>query len=525
MMRTGSPSIWLFLGAIIVTTHVLAGFHTELLLRRSAAGRAELLTDALLESAEQTLQASHYLEERVSARLRSIAVDIASSAVIPGADRLEEIVRRNEIRSISIYNAAGRVVSSSLSSETATMLPESYGCHEVLHGGKSEHVFGFSEGMFCEADAFGIAMKLPGGGLVRVLADVAFVLGFERSVGLPALIERFRQHHDILRLDLVDMQGKPILPATSSSAPVPDLPSISRTIMLHGKPVGRFILTLDDTTLGALRGAALAAITVSGLLSLGFLLLLRHREFRAEELREQRRLREETERRSEGLARIVSGVAHEIRNPLNTLSLGLDSLLAATASSGEPPSADVSRRFELLKQTVREANGLVQNLLQTTRPILPHPQAFDLAPWLEDLKLAFGTAFPSTRFETPAIGPTPIESDPELLRRLVWNLVANAAQTGAGSVGIALSEDAQSRVLTVSDNGPGLPDQIVEHLFMAGNTTRPDGTGLGLYNAYRLAVALGGSLKLAGTDRSGTSFELRLPAHAQPTGGLHDHVA
>ncbi|MBP7634475.1 HAMP domain-containing histidine kinase, partial [Candidatus Ozemobacteraceae bacterium] len=245
----------------------------------------------------------------------------------------------------------------------------------------------------------------------------------------------------------------------------------------------------------------------------------------AEELREQRRLREETERRSEGLARIVSGVAHEIRNPLNTLSLGLDSLLAATSSAGEPPSSDVFRRFELLKQTVREANGLVQNLLQTTRPILPHPQTFDLARWLEDLKLAFETAFPSSCIKTPAIGPTPIETDPELLRRLAWNLVANAAQAGADTVSITFSEDRQSRVLSVSDNGSGLPEQIVEYLFMAGNTTRPDGTGLGLYNAYRLAAALGGSLMLAGTGPSGTTFELRLHAHPPTPGGLHDHTA
>jgi len=525
MVRASSRSFWLILAAIIVTTHILAGIHTELLLRRSAASQAVLLTDALLGSAEQTLQASHFLEEGVSAKLRSIAHSIASAPELPGPEQLAEIARQNEIRSVSIYDDTGKVVSTSSPNQTEDMLPESYGCHEVLHGSKTEHVFGFSEGMFCEADAFGIALKLPRGGLVRVIADVAFVLNFERNVGLPALIERFRRHPDIRRLDLVDMQGKPILPPGPVPASETTFPIVSRIIVLHGKPVGSFVLALEDSTRSALRGAALAAITISCILSIGFLLLLRRREFRAEELLEQKRLREETERRSEGLARIVSGVAHEIRNPLNTLSLGLESLHSFIEAIPPEMGPEAMRRLDMLQQTVREANGLVHNLLQTTRPILPHPKSFDVKVWLEDIHLAFSTAFPQTRLATESPPGCSIISDPDLLRRLVWNLVANAAQAGSGHIRLSLTADSQTPMISISDDGPGLMPQTVEHLFMAGNTTRPDGTGLGLYNAFRLAIALGGTLKLTGTGPGGTSFELSLPPQEPADGGSHGTLA
>ncbi|HEY9071237.1 MAG TPA: ATP-binding protein [Candidatus Ozemobacteraceae bacterium] len=521
MNQPGFQSLWGGLIAIIVVIHLLAGIHTGILLGRSASSRAELLTDALLESAEQTLQASHYLEERVSAKLRTIAYDIASASGHPDPEHLASLVRRNEIRSITLYDSSGRLLLSSPPGEGAELLPESYGCHEVLHGAKTEHVFGFSEGMFCEADAFGIALRMPDGGLVRVIADVAFVLGFERNVGLPALIKRFRQRPDIRRLDLVDMQGKPILSPASAPAVTAVNPILSRPIVLHGKPVGRFLLELDDPGLSALRKAALTAISVSCVLSIGLLLLLRRREFRYAELLEQKRLLDETERRSEGLARIVSGVAHEIRNPLNTLSLGLDSLQPAIADLPAAVTTEAGKRIEMLRQTVREANSLVHGLLQTTRPILPKIQRFSLAPWLNELKLAYATSFSraSLVFEYPS--ELSVASDPELLRRLVWNLISNAAQAGASQVRLTFMTEGLHSILRVTDDGPGLPQQILDHLFLAGNTTRPDGTGLGLYNCHRLASALGGSLRLVSSGSGGTSFELRLPSNPDSTGGPH----
>ncbi|HOY65934.1 MAG TPA: HAMP domain-containing sensor histidine kinase [Candidatus Ozemobacteraceae bacterium] len=521
MSHPGVRSLWGGLIAIIVIIHLLAGLHTGLLLQRSAASRAELLTDALLESAEQTLQASHYLEERVSAKLRSIAYDIASAPGRPDPEQLANLVRRNEIRSITLYDSSGSLLLSSPPGDAAESLPESYGCHEVLHGAKTEHVFGFSEGMFCEADAFGVALRMPDGGLVRVIADVAFVLGFERNVGLPALIERFRQHPDIRRLELVDMQDKPILSPASAPAGTKGIPTLSRPIVLHGKPVGRFLLELDDPGLSALRKAALSAIAVSCILSVGLLLLLRRREFRNAELLEQKRLLEETERRSEGLARIVSGVAHEIRNPLNTLALGLDSLQSAVSELPAGVSSEAGKRLEMLRQTVREANSLVHGLLQTTRPILPKIQRFSLAPWLDEVKLAYATSFPQTSLVSEAPPGLAVESDPELLRRLVWNLISNAAQAGANHVRLSIVTEGRHSILRVTDDGPGLPQQILDHLFLAGNTARPDGTGLGLYNAHRMACALGGSLRLIASGTEGTVFELRLPSNPDSTGGPH----
>ena len=387
----------------------------------------------------------------------------------------------------------------------------------VLPARSGSLTFGFSAGIFCEADAFGFAMRLPEGGLVRVLADVGFVLGFERNVGLAALVDRFRRHPDIQSLDLLDMNGTSLLPASAPGTIDRGIRAVSRPLSIHDKAVGRFELVLADQGLLAFRRTTGITILLSAILALLVLVLFQRWVARGEDARERQRQLSELQQRSDGLARVVSGVAHEIRNPLNTLALGIDSLQAGLEKSGLTPGSKQFERLDLLKKTVRDANAQVQNLLQSTRPVVPQPRRFDLGGWVKELGLAFATAFPNSRLEIDPALPAPGETDPDLLRRLLWNLVANAAQAGAKTVSLQPCEtvlatdssDGRRQIAwRIGDDGPGLPAPVVENLFMPGVTTRVEGSGLGLYNAHRLALALGGSLALEATGNAGTAFLL-----------------
>lgn len=507
----GRRSFWSGLVVILVGLHLLAWWYAEHLIRVSLAGRADLLLDALLASAEQTLQASHYLEERIGTRLRAIAEEIASHPEVRDQASLRRIREANDLKAVMVYDPQGRLLAADDPTGLASELPPEFGCHSLLVGSQTEHTFGFTEGIFCEADAFGFARRLPEGGLVRVLTDVGFVLGFERNVGLTALVERFRRHPDVRVLALVDPAGRSLLPANLSPPSVPNPPGTMavRTLVLHGKVVGRFELVLADHGLSTLRRTALLTLVLSMLLGCAVLGLLARRARRDEELQEERRAREDLERQSQGLANVVASVAHEIRNPLNTLSLGLESLRASL-----PPDvtdADQAGRLELLQGTVAEANRLVQDLLQTTRPIIAQWQDIDLPPWLEEVRLAFATGFPQTVLVPRGSPPARVRTDPLLLRRLLLNLLANAAQAGAGKVALSWEPLGTSTVVTISDNGPGLRPEVRSNLFLPGNTGRADGSGLGLYNARRLAIALGGQLDLAATGPDGTRFALVLP--------------
>jgi signal transduction histidine kinase len=168
-------------------------------------------------------------------------------------------------------------------------------------------------------------------------------------------------------------------------------------------------------------------------------------------------------------------------------------------------------RLDLLQKTVREANDLIQNLLQTTRPILSQGQIVSMKDWFAEIRLAFETGFPQTTLEIKPSALLTIDGDPVLLRRLFLNLLGNAAQAGARMVTMTLVEEGDHLKWTVADDGPGLPAQIRPHLFLPGNTSRTDGSGLGLYNARRMAIAMGGRLTLEETGEAGTRFGLFLP--------------
>ena len=510
---------WL-LGILVALLHLAAWLHADRLMRTSASERADLLLDALVESAEQTLQASHYLEERISSTLRGIAVQVASHPEIRTFEALRELAKRHDVKVIAVYDCHGRLLVSNASETLDPELPSSFGCHDLLSGDKTEHTFGFSAGIFCEADAFGIALRLPEGGLVRVLADVGFVLGFEKNVGLAALVDRFRRHPDIQSLDLLDMKGTSLLPASASTTVGGGVRAVSRPLSIHGSAVGRFELVLADQGLLAFRRTTGITILLSGLLALLVLVLFQRWAARSEDARERQRQLTELQRRSDGLARVVSGVAHEIRNPLNTLALGIDSLRAGLEKDGAVPGSRQLERLELLKKTVGDANAQVQSLLQSTRPVVPQMRPFDLESWIRDFEMAFATTFPQCRLEIDPALPVPIATDPDLLRRLLWNLVANAAQAKASRVGIRggppAGTDGERIAWCVRDDGPGLPEPVRDNLFMPGVTTRVEGSGLGLYNAHRLAISLDGSLDLESTGSTGTCFSLTLPHNPVP---------
>ena len=112
------------------------------------------------------------------------------------------------------------------------------------------------------------------------------------------------------------------------------------------------------------------------------------------------------------------------------------------------------------------------------------------------------------------------EADPEQLHRILVNLLRNARQAidgldergGRGTVTASVRAEAGATIITLADNGPGLPDRARANLFQPfAGSTRRGGTGLGLVIARELAQGHGGDVILVSTGPSGTSFDIRLP--------------
>jgi signal transduction histidine kinase len=224
------------------------------------------------------------------------------------------------------------------------------------------------------------------------------------------------------------------------------------------------------------------------------------------------------ERDQEQLGRIVdlglqvAALIHELRQPLALLK-GYAQLLvdragadAALRESATLMVEQVDRMDRLVARTREYARG---------RPGVVATRA-EVSPAIADALAMLG--FPertprlSIRSSLPA-GLPPAAADPLLVQQIIYNLLANArdALTGReGSVVLSGGEEGDQVFVRVQDDGPGIPAATQARLFTPFVSSKPEGTGLGLWLCRDLAQRAGGSLRLVESER-GACFELRLP--------------
>ncbi len=216
----------------------------------------------------------------------------------------------------------------------------------------------------------------------------------------------------------------------------------------------------------------------------------------------------------QALSASLRGLAHELRNPLAGLK-GAAQLLSRR--SGD---ADGRELVDLIASEVERLNGLVERILH---PAPPRPfEALNIHAVLERVRqlaeAEAGWSVKIVRDYDPSLPDLP--GDADRLTQAVWNLVRNALESGASQVG--LRTRAEHRVLIgershrlavrveVADDGRGVPEDLVERLFLPLVSGRAEGTGLGLPLAQQIAREHGGSL--AYRSRPGhTVFTVLLP--------------
>jgi signal transduction histidine kinase len=229
------------------------------------------------------------------------------------------------------------------------------------------------------------------------------------------------------------------------------------------------------------------------------------------------------------LGRIAAGLAHEIRNPLGSITGSIEMLRDA------PALTDEDRRLcDIIRREARRLNDLVGDMVDLSKPRPPRAQATDVSRLAREVVELASNAARSSDVRVEYVGPpheTLARCDGAQIRQVMWNLVRNAMQaTPAGSV-VTVRVDVSERdvTLSVDDQGPGIPEEAGDRIFDESFTTRTHGAGIGLAVVKRIVLdhaAMGASLSLeragggAGasfrvtlsTDVSGLSRSLRPPA-------------
>ncbi len=206
------------------------------------------------------------------------------------------------------------------------------------------------------------------------------------------------------------------------------------------------------------------------------------------------------------LGTAVGKINHDLRNALATVQLISDGL----AESRDPQVRKVMPR---LIGAIDRAVNLCAQTLEFAREGAPplHREEFDLAPLAQEVWTTLADSLPAeVRMEVTT--DLRLSADRDQLFRVLNNLVSNAVEAGARHIELDGVAERDRAVITVRDDGPGIPDDIRATLFQPfRGTGRPGGTGLGLAIARELVKAHGGDLVLAESGGDGTTFRLDLP--------------
>jgi signal transduction histidine kinase len=225
-------------------------------------------------------------------------------------------------------------------------------------------------------------------------------------------------------------------------------------------------------------------------------------------LRERASLRQKLEaaERDALLGRIAAMMAHDVRNPLNYLSLAVGHLLAAPQST--PENAAIG---EQIKRELQRANDRIGEFLRLGKPVEVHPREVPVRSILESVA---ASCSPPGNPVTVTAGDETAWWDPVVVEGIVRNLVTNAVQAtgGTGAVSVAATRAGAVVRVVVDDDGPGIDPAVP--LFEPWFTTKEGGVGLGLALARRSAREHGGDLRAESRER-GARFVLELPADAR----------
>ncbi|MFZ3213196.1 MAG: ATP-binding protein [Terriglobales bacterium] len=227
-----------------------------------------------------------------------------------------------------------------------------------------------------------------------------------------------------------------------------------------------------------------------------------------------RRIEDEIElsRRLAAIGRLTSGVAHEVKNPINAIVVHLE-VLRQKLQQLDP---DTRRHIDVIGSEIQRLDRVVQTLVDFTRPVELRLADIDLRRLVDEVVVL---AQPDAeRHGVSIVRDFPRESltvkvDADLVKQAVLNIVLNGVQAMPGGgeltlVGRIAGDDAQ---LEICDHGAGIPQEVRDKIFNLYFTTKKNGSGIGLAMAYRVMQLHNGSVEYDSVEAQGTTFRLRFP--------------
>lgn len=220
------------------------------------------------------------------------------------------------------------------------------------------------------------------------------------------------------------------------------------------------------------------------------------------------------------VGQLASGIAHEIRNPLNYINLATDHLKSELVSACGEERPDLSQLLDKIKEEVRRANYMVLNFMNYGRPLKIRPTEVSYSELLDKalpvLLDKLNEQRITIRREIPGDLPL-MKVDAELLRNCIFNFITNSAQSmpDGGEITLRASFSPEENLfrLTFSDQGTGISAEDLDKIFQPYFTTKEAGIGLGLAITERIVREHGGTIGVDSEPGRGTTFTICIPGY------------
>jgi signal transduction histidine kinase len=234
----------------------------------------------------------------------------------------------------------------------------------------------------------------------------------------------------------------------------------------------------------------------------------------------------ELSRRLAAIGRLTSGVAHEVKNPINAIVVHLE-VLREKLKAIDP---DSRRHMDIINSEIHRLDRVVQTLVDFTRPVELRLTDMDLRKVLEEVAML---AAPEAELHGVQIvrelpgQPLPVKVDADLVKQAVLNVVLNGVQamSDGGKLTIGATREDDTAQVEVHDQGGGIPPEIRDKIFNLYFTTKQKGSGIGLSMTYRVMQLHNGSVQFESREGEGTTFRLRIPLLASRQDAFEEAIA